>query len=260
MDLALFKPLHIFLDFFLDLFVVVHNDAVDDVENKQNDCLVKLNFEIPTENRQDEQTNDIESAIAEQWPPRQRDGLLGRVPTQADDEEHVEHGRADNRTEANIVLGDRGSDQRREKFWSGAASRHKRSARNVRFDGPCIDHDLQRAREIDVAHRVQAEQHVPYADAVKDHLEETEWVFPVGLREDKIRWVQGVLFKPSALAVCVVVGRRRWPCQALIRRIFARGSEHHHKQCGARAHGNPWGNPLANFAQFVPAIRQDHRM
>mmetsp|Transcript_24985 Transcript_24985/g.69640 ORF Transcript_24985/g.69640 Transcript_24985/m.69640 type:complete len:207 (-) Transcript_24985:239-859(-) len=194
---------------FLEERILIHDDAVDDVHEEEHDGLREGNSEIPAKKREHRQTDDIVRAIAEQWPPRQRDGFDGRAAAQADHKKNVEDSGTNYRAEAHVVLSDAGTDEGGKKFWGRAAGRHKRGTRDVGLDVPYVNHHLQRTSEIDVAHRVQTKKHIPDADAMKDHLEKPQWVFVVRNREYRVRGVQRIVLKPPGLSLKLSAARLR---------------------------------------------------
>mmetsp|Transcript_83782 Transcript_83782/g.261754 ORF Transcript_83782/g.261754 Transcript_83782/m.261754 type:complete len:370 (-) Transcript_83782:168-1277(-) len=177
--------------------IEVHDNAVDNVREEEDDGLDQTYLLIRGECSQERQAEDVVGAVTCKRPPSERYLLPGCPPAEADHEQNVEDGRAHNRAEADVADHPCGANQGGEELGRGAPRSHEGRACHIWLDVPLCDHHFERPCEVDIAHGIEAQEHVADADAVQDD-EPTVRILIIRLRQDGIPGVQA---QPPPLCV-----------------------------------------------------------
>ena len=147
-------------DPYLEALVKGHDGDVDDVHEEQHGGLPHGDLEVVgDENDNHREREAVVRAVARERPPRERQVGLGEGAAR-DDEEHVEDGRADDGTEADVRPGDEEAKEGGSQLGRRAARRHPRRARHVVLQVHRLADGRERCLEEGVAHDGQAEEHV----------------------------------------------------------------------------------------------------
>mmetsp|Transcript_6697 Transcript_6697/g.14595 ORF Transcript_6697/g.14595 Transcript_6697/m.14595 type:complete len:275 (+) Transcript_6697:1090-1914(+) len=89
------RPHELYVREGLELSVMVHEGAVDEVGDEEDQGLPELDALVAGEAGQEAESDGVEGAVAEQGPPGELDGIAGDEAADANDEENVKDGGAD---------------------------------------------------------------------------------------------------------------------------------------------------------------------
>lgn len=173
-----------------ELTVPSHEADVRDIEAEEHERLLPIDVVIAEEVDERQQAHGVERAVAEQRPPREREHRPREQRAHADHEQNVEHGRADDGADADVVERHEHPDGGREQLGSAAPGRHERGPRDVVADLQLLDNNVQRRHEELVAHDGQGDEHVNEADDVQEDGAVAALLFGEEIRrEEGLRFV-----------------------------------------------------------------------
>jgi len=113
-----------------------------------------------------EKAHAVKCNVSAQRPPGESQSVCADQWTSANNKHHVEDGRTDDRSNADVAVSDEYADDAGEEFRGTAAGRHQRRAGHVLRDTQSDRDHLQRRDEVLIADDCQSNKHVDRADGV----------------------------------------------------------------------------------------------
>mmetsp|Transcript_12258 Transcript_12258/g.36590 ORF Transcript_12258/g.36590 Transcript_12258/m.36590 type:complete len:317 (-) Transcript_12258:409-1359(-) len=144
-----------------------HQKHIERVQNDAHDRLSTVDSAVADGGKEGDNGDGVAHGVARQGPPVKIEGRGREDSRAADNAAQVEHGRAHNRPDADVILHGKDTHDGREKLGGRGACGHEGGARDAVGEAQGLADDLKAGYEVLVANNSEGPKHVE--DAPREH-------------------------------------------------------------------------------------------